>query len=178
MPLVVISTAEFSRLHATRPPMLDVRTPAEFHSLHVEGAENLPLTELDVASLQASLRARGLGEADTLYLLCQSGKRAEMAAQRIAAESSWQVAVVEGGTLACVQAGLPTKRGQRQVMSLERQVRVVAGSLVLTGAVLGFTVAPGWHYLSGFVGGGLLFAGLSDTCMMGMLLARMPWNQA
>ena len=84
---------------------------------------------------------------------------------------------VEGGTLACEQAGLPVERG-RKTMSLERQVRITAGSLVVIGTVLGRFVHPGFYGLSAFVGAGLVFAGVTDTCGMGMLLARMPWNQA
>jgi rhodanese-related sulfurtransferase len=83
---------------------------------------------------------------------------------------------VEGGTLAWEAAGLPVVRGQK-VISLERQVRIVAGFLVLVGALLAMTVHPYFAGLSAFVGAGLMFAGITDTCGMGMLLARMPWNQ-
>ena len=83
---------------------------------------------------------------------------------------------VEGGTKACEQAGLPLVRG-KQVISLERQVRIAAGSLVLTGVILGWFVHPIFFGLSAFVGAGLVFAGVTDTCGMGLLLARMPWNR-
>ena len=83
---------------------------------------------------------------------------------------------VEGGTQACVSAGLPVVRGKKAI-SLERQVRIAAGSLVLIGAVLAWLVHPAFIGLSAFVGAGLVFAGITDTCGMGMLLARMPWNQ-
>ena len=83
---------------------------------------------------------------------------------------------VEGGTLACEAAGLPVVRGKKAI-SLERQVRIAAGFLVLVGAVLALTVHPYFAGLSAFVGAGLMFAGITDTCGMGMLLARMPWNQ-
>jgi hypothetical protein len=83
---------------------------------------------------------------------------------------------VEGGTLACEQAGLPIVRG-RKAISLERQVRIAAGSLVVTGAVLGYLVHPAFIGLAAFIGAGLVFAGITDTCGMGMLLARMPWNR-
>jgi hypothetical protein len=84
---------------------------------------------------------------------------------------------VEGGTQAWDEAGLPVVRGQKAI-SLERQVRIAAGSLVLLGALLGYFAHPYWIALSAFVGAGLVFAGITDTCGMGMLLARMPWNQA
>ncbi len=83
---------------------------------------------------------------------------------------------VEGGTQAWDQAGLPVVRGQ-QAMSLERQVRIAAGSLVVLGSALGAFVSPYWIGLAAFVGAGLVFAGITDTCGMGMLLARMPWNK-
>jgi hypothetical protein len=78
--------------------------------------------------------------------------------------------------MACVQAGLPLVRGKKAI-SLERQVRITAGTLVLLGTVLGWLVHPAFIGLSAFVGGGLVFAGITDTCGMGMILAVMPWNQ-
>ena len=83
---------------------------------------------------------------------------------------------VEGGTLALAEQGLPVVRGKKTI-SLERQVRIAAGSLVFIGSILGGLVNPLWFLLSGFVGAGLVFAGITDTCGMAMLLAKMPWNQ-
>ena len=83
---------------------------------------------------------------------------------------------VEGGTLAWEKAGLPVVRG-REVISLERQVRIAAGLLVVLGVMLGWLVHPGFLALSAFVGAGLVFAGLTDTCGMGLMLAKMPWNR-
>jgi rhodanese-related sulfurtransferase len=87
------------------------------------------------------------------------------------------VVSVEGGTSACETAGMKVARSGRKVMSLERQVRICAGGLVVLGAVLGHFVDPVWHVLSGFIGAGLVFAGVTDTCGMAMMLAKMPWNQ-
>ena len=86
--------------------------------------------------------------------------------------------VVEGGTTAWAAAGLPCESTGGRVISLERQVRIAAGALVLVGVLLGWFVHPYFVWLSAFVGGGLIFAGITDTCAMGMLLAKMPWNQA
>jgi Protein of unknown function (DUF2892) len=83
---------------------------------------------------------------------------------------------VEGGTQACLDLGLPIARGKNSI-SLERQVRIAAGSLVVLGVTLGWFVHPVFFGLAAFVGAGLVFAGVTDTCGMGMLLARMPWNQ-
>ena len=85
--------------------------------------------------------------------------------------------MVEGGTKAWEAAGLPVVRGQG-VISIERQVRIGAGTLVLLGVLLGSWVDPFWFFLSGFVGAGLIFAGITDWCGMGLLLAKMPWNQS
>ncbi|MEM8954508.1 MAG: DUF2892 domain-containing protein, partial [Verrucomicrobiota bacterium] len=85
--------------------------------------------------------------------------------------------LVEGGLAAWEVAGVPVIRGKRKVISLERQVRVAAGFLVLVGVLLGTLVNPAWLILSGFVGVGFVFAGITDTCGMGMLLAKLPWNR-
>ena len=89
----------------------------------------------------------------------------------------WVAVLIEGGILAWEEAGLPAVYGERKVISLERQVRIAAGALVLTGVLLGWLVHPAWLGLAGFVGAGLMFAGITDTCGMAMLLARMPWNR-
>lgn len=98
-----------------------------------------------------------------------------MAAEKLS-DSGLDLYVIEGGTQSWLQAQLPSIQGKK-VMSLERQVRIAAGSLVLLGVILSLTVYPGAIYLSGFVGAGLIFAGVTDTCGMGMLIAKMPWNQ-
>ena len=98
-----------------------------------------------------------------------------MAVQQLAA-AGLEASVVEGGTVACERAGLPVVRGRGGV-SIERQVRIAAGSLVAAGTAAGWLVHPGFLAVPAFVGCGLAFAGLSDTCAMGDLLARMPWNR-
>lgn len=162
-----------SQLHSSQADalLLDVRTPGEFASAHIEGAVLHPLDRLDPATV-TQLAA---GKSGTV-VVCQSGKRATQAAERLKAAGLSAVAVLEGGVNAWGAAGLPLTRG-KGVISLERQVRIAAGTLVLTGALLGLFVHVGWIALSGFVGAGLIFAGITDTCGMGMLLARMPWNQ-
>lgn len=85
--------------------------------------------------------------------------------------------MIDGGTQACVACGLPTEQAQSNVIGIQRQVQISAGSLVLLGVILGTWLHPGWYGLSAFVGAGLTFAGLSNTCAMALLLARMPWNR-
>jgi rhodanese-related sulfurtransferase len=153
--------------------LLDVRTPAEFRQVHVPFAENWPLETFDAAS--AVRASQGALDA-TIYVICQSGSRGANACTKLASAGLDRVVNVEGGTAAWEHAGLPVVRGKNTI-SLERQVRIAAGTLVLIGSALGFLVHPYFIGLAAFVGAGLTFAGITDTCGMGMLLARMPWNQ-
>ncbi len=167
-----ISPVELQQLLATRPdlPLLDVRTPPEFAAAHVPQARNIPLNELQPGTFPFQ-------KEQPVYLLCQSGQRAMKAAEKFAKEGFVQPVVVAGGTLAWIDAKLPVTRGQSTVISLERQVRIAAGLLVLIGVVLGWFVHRGFFGLSAFVGAGLVFAGITDFCGMGLLLARLPWNR-
>lgn len=153
--------------------LIDVRTPVEYREVHVETARNVPLDELDAAAL---MQARNGSANEPLYVICRSGSRGQKACEKFLKAGFSNVVNIEGGTMACVEAGLPVVRG-KQAISLERQVRIAAGSLVLLGAVLGWFVNPAFIGLSAFVGAGLILAGVTDTCGMGMILARMPWNQ-
>ena len=150
-----------------------MRTPVEFRELHATAARNLPLDRLDPAAV---MQARSGSRDKPLYLICRSGSRGRQACEKFLAAGFANVVNVEGGTLAWAECGLPVVRGKKAI-SLERQVRIAAGSLVLLGVLLGWLVHPVFLALSAFVGAGLVFAGITDTCGMGMLLARMPWNQ-
>ncbi len=110
-----------------------------------------------------------------LVLICQAGTRARMTAALLE-PCQRRLTVLEGGTNAWLQAGLPVVASVKTRWSLERQVRLGAGLLVLTGVVLALTVNSSWLYLSGFVGLGLTFAGLTDICPMAIALGKMPWN--
>jgi rhodanese-related sulfurtransferase len=152
--------------------LIDVRTPVEFREVHVSFARNVPLDRLETAKIAAGRS----GALHPLYVICRSGNRGKQACEKLIAAGYTSVVNVEGGTQAWDQAGLPVVRG-KQAISLERQVRIAAGSLVLIGALLGYFAHPYWIALPAFIGAGLVFAGITDTCGMGMLLARMPWNQ-
>jgi rhodanese-related sulfurtransferase len=152
--------------------LVDVRTPAEFAAEHLAGAQSIPLERLDDTVVDALARA-----SSRCVLICASGRRARAAREKLAAAGAGAVSVLEGGMAAWVQAGLPVVRG-KGVISLERQVRIAAGLLVLAGVLLGRMVHPAFYALSGLVGTGLVFAGITDWCGMALLLARMPWNQA
>jgi rhodanese-related sulfurtransferase len=167
-----ISPVELQKILTTQPSssVIDVRTPVEFAEVHVPQAQNIPLDELKPSSLQ-------LRKDQPVYLLCRSGQRATKAAEEFSRESFSQPIIVEGGTLAWIEANLPVTRNSVKIISLERQVRIVAGSLVLIGVLLGWFVHRGFFGLSAFVGAGLVFAGITDFCGMGLLLAKLPWNK-
>lgn len=171
-----ITPEELSLRLATEPSLLliDVRTPVEFDETHVKQAVNCPLDEL---APEALVSGGMLPPGQPVYLVCRSGQRATKAAEKFAKEGYDNAVVVEGGTLAWIEAGLPVEKGSSRVISLERQVRIGAGSLVLTGALLGWSVHPAFFGLSAFVGAGLVFAGITDWCGMGLLLAKAPWNR-
>jgi rhodanese-related sulfurtransferase len=153
--------------------LIDVRTPAEYDEVHVEGARNIPLDRLDPRAIATEHE----GKSGPLYFVCKSGGRSQKACEQMIAAGIRDVVSVEGGTAACEAAGIGVARSGRKVMSLDRQVRICAGGLVVLGAVLGHFVNPAWHAVSAFIGAGLVFAGLTDTCGMAMMLAKMPWNQ-
>ena len=154
--------------------LLDVRTPTEYEEIHVPDTHLVPLDRLDSTKLST---LNGFAKDQPLYISCRSGNRAKQAAEELEKSGYVQCQGVEGGTVAWAEAGLPVIRGTRTAISLERQVRIAAGSIVLTGALLAQFVNPAFIWLSGFIGGGLLFAGVTDWCGMGMLIAKMPWNQ-
>lgn len=174
---MAISTISPKQLHdaaAAGLPvdLIDVRTPVEFQETHVSYARNVPLERFDAKKFVTERN----GSPKTVYVMCRSGGRAQQACEKLLAAGAPNVVNVEGGVLAWDQAGLPVVRGKKAI-SLERQVRIAAGSLVLLGSAIGFFVTPYGIGLSAFIGAGLVFAGITDTCGMGMVLARMPWNQ-
>lgn len=149
---------------------LDVRTPAEFEDAHIDGAVLHPVTELKPSEVQAALQGKSC-----CVVVCGSGGRATKAAQQLAAANIAGLRVLEGGMKAWRAQGLPVVEGKKTI-SIERQVRIGAGSLVVLGSLLALLVNPAWIALSAFVGAGLVFAGVTDTCGMALVLARMPWN--
>jgi rhodanese-related sulfurtransferase len=174
MSVTTISPQQLVELCKTEKiELIDVRTPVEFRELHAAVARNVPLDRLDPAAI---IQARDGSKDEPLYLICRSGSRGRQACEKFLAARFTNVVNVEGGTLACIEAGLPIIRGKKTI-SLERQVRIAAGSLVLLGVLLGWLVYPAFFGLSAFVGAGLIFAGITDSCGMGMILAEMPWNQ-
>ncbi|MEB3162083.1 MAG: rhodanese-like domain-containing protein [Prochlorothrix sp.] len=151
--------------------LADVREPVEYRGEHIAGAVSVPLSSLNPAQLPA------VAPNQILVLSCKTGNRSSEAARKLLAVGYETVIQLEGGLDAWKQAGLPTVVDRKAPISLMRQVQIVAGSLVVTGVVLGHFVNPAFLILSGFVGSGLVFAGVSNTCALAMLLAKLPYNR-
>lgn len=149
--------------------LVDVRSATEFATGHIPGALNIPLDQIES-------RVNDLRSDSPIVLVCQMGKRARMAATLLDS-CKLSLTVLEGGTNAWIQSGLPVVINAKTRWSLERQVRLAAGFLVLLGAALALTVSAQWVFLCAFVGLGLAFAGLTDICPMAELLIRLPWNK-
>ena len=147
---------------------IDVRSASEFAVGHLPGAVNIPVEQIE--SRTADLRA-----GSPLILICQTDTRARMAA-RLLAPSRRDVVVLSGGTDAWIKAGLPIVQNLKTRWSLERQVRLGAGLIVVFSVLLAVTLNLHWLYLTAFIAFGLSFAAVTDLCPMGMLLAQMPWN--
>lgn len=150
--------------------LVDVREPAEYAGEHIPGAQLMPLSGFDPAKLPQNGSKK-------LVLHCQSGRRSYRAATTLLEAGFPDVTQLQGGLAAWKAAGYPTLINKKAPISLMRQVQIVAGSLVFIGTTLGAFVSPGFLILSGFVGCGLVFAGVTDTCMMAQLLAKLPYNQ-
>lgn len=168
----MITAEELKQLAGRRgeAQWVDVRSASEYAAGHVPGAINIPMEQIEA-------RLGDLSPDCPIVLICQSGARAQLTAGRLQPCLS-NVTVLDGGTSAWVSAGFPLVVNAATRWALERQVRLIAGLLVLLGAVLALTVNPHWVYLSGFVGLGLTFAGLTNICAMASLLCTMPWNRS
>ncbi|MEU0830284.1 rhodanese-like domain-containing protein [Streptomyces sp. NPDC005969] len=167
-----IDSAALQRLirEGRGPRLLDVRTPGEFRSVHIPGAYNVPMATL--REHRAELRTH-LDE--DVVLVCRSGTRAAQAEAALAEAGLPNLRVLDGGMIAWETAGGPVNYGSDR-WDMERQVRLVAGSIVLTTGLAGLLV-PGIHLIGTAVGAGLTYAALSNSCAMGMLLAKLPYNR-
>lgn len=154
------------------PFYIDVRTLQEFESMHISGARNIPLPDLHkyVDELKTFSQKR------VIMLVCRTQNRVKIAYEYLTNNGLTNCEILEGGITAWVAQGKPVIKG-KQGMSLEGQVRAIAGGLILLGVGLGFTVHSGFFLLPAIVGGGLLHAGLTDSCLMGMVLSKLPMNR-
>ena len=157
-----------AQLPSGRLSIVDVREPMEFAGGHIAGSRNIPLAQLAEAPLPEG----------PLVVVCQSGARSERGVAVLGRRGlTAGVTDLEGGLIAWQAAQLPLERRKGAPLPLMRQVQIAAGSLVLLGVILSQAIAPGWIWLSGFVGAGLVFAGVSGFCGMARLLAVLPWNR-
>ena len=169
----LVGAVELAELLGARPDvrLLDVRTPGEYESVHIRGAYNVPLDRLGEHG--AEIRA---AVAEPVVLVCQSGQRARVAEEALRGAGMPNLHVLDGGVSGWLAAGLPVMRGANR-LTMERQVRIAAGTLAAAGGVLALAVNPLFALLPAFVGGGLVFAGVTNTCGMALLLARLPYNR-
>jgi len=155
---------------ASPPRVLDVRTPGEFDAVHMPGAYNVPLDLLREHRDEISSHLD-----QDIVLVCRSGQRAAQAEDTLRRAGLTNVHVLDGGLAAWEATGFAVNRGAQR-WDLERQVRLVAG-LIVALSVLASVLVPGAKWVAFAIGGGLAFAALTNTCAMGMLLARLPYNR-
>jgi len=165
-----VSPAELHALRGVQPAplVLDVRSPLEFEGERIEGARLIPLDELD-------RRLDEVPEQADVVVVCRTGIRATIAAEALA-RAGRRPRVLEGGMRAWRRAGLPVREGRKR-LPVDRQVQLIAGSMVLTGVALGALVSPWFLAIPAFFGAGLTFAGATGTCGLALVLMRMPWNR-
>jgi rhodanese-related sulfurtransferase len=150
--------------------LVDVREASEYAGEHISGAKRISLSQFDPLQIP---QERG----KNIVFYCQSQNRSQQAAKQLLAAGWTDIYELQGGLNAWKAANYPTQIDKNAPISIMRQVQIVAGSLVVTGTILGAFVSPWFLILSGFVGSGLVFAGASNTCAMAMLLAKLPYNQ-
>ena len=191
----VISAADLSKIDISKGVIIDVRTKMEHDEKHMTCAHaHIPLDQLNP---RAFMIQHNLPTDTPVYLLCRSGGRATQAAAQFIAAGYPNVSVIDGGIIACEQCGhnvagstvitpAPSASGTisppglltiRRPITLERQVRIAAGLLVVAGLIGTTIIHPAFIGITAFVGAGLIYAGLTDRCGMALMLARAPWNK-
>ena len=156
--------------------LIDVRSSYEFNSGHVVNAQSIPLDSLSRESLLMHLEKAEAGSEKPLYITCKAGFRAEQAAQRLAAEGLENLVLIQGGTDAWEKAGLPVKR-QSQMISLERQVQITIGVLLVMKVIFGFAIHELFFVGAALIGAGLIVAGITRWCGIAEIFAKLPWNR-
>jgi rhodanese-related sulfurtransferase len=151
---------------------IDVRTPQEFEGVHISGARNIPLPDLHAYVEEL----KTLSHERPIMLVCRTQNRVKIAYEYLTNNGLTNCEILDGGITAWVDQGKSVIKGQKRI-SLEGQVRAIAGGLILIGVALGFAVHSGFFFLPAIIGAGLLHAGLTDSCLMGMLLSKLPLNR-
>ncbi|AKG67869.1 Inner membrane protein ygaP [Serratia fonticola] len=173
MNIETITAQQAQKIIMQGAQLLDIRGMDEYAHEHIAQASLLSLPEIEKGG-----KPQAVSEQDVVIFHCQSGRRtAENAALLAGAATPAKVYLLEGGINGWKQQGLAVVKGNNQPLPIMRQVQIAAGSLILAGTILGYVISPLFFLLSGFVGAGLLFAGISGFCGMATLLVKMPWNQ-
>lgn len=171
MSMSKISPADLQRrLQADSAVLIDIREPAEYAREHIQGARLVPLSAIDSHDFDTQ-------HGKAAVFTCRSGNRTAMNATRLLAKGFREAYVLDGGLDGWKRAGLPVHFNADAPLDLQRQVQIAAGGMALAGAVLAWLVSPWFILLSGFVGAGLMMAGVTGFCGMARLLAVMPWNR-
>jgi rhodanese-related sulfurtransferase len=170
-PISFLSAKEAAK-HLNKALFLDVRTSAEYQSAHIKSSVLQPLATLEAAHIKNLLKNKS-----PCIIVCRSGNRAQHAFAKLQAEGNEPLYVLEGGLMAWQALNLPVIEG-KSVMALDRQVRIAAGSLTLLGLALAYFIHPAFALISACIGAGLVYSGVTDSCGMGCILSKMPWNKA
>ncbi len=158
------------RLDKDQVLLVDVREPAEHSSECIDGACLIPLGEISFERLPSTKRP--------IVIHCKSGKRsADACAKLLAANPSLDISSLEGGIIAWSQAGYNVKKSGSYILPIDRQTQIAVGLIAFSGTILGAFINSVFYILPGFIGAGLMFAGLTGWCGMARLLAKMPWNK-
>lgn len=167
----IIDASQLRQIQQDGPEVriIDVRSGGEFESVHIPGSYNVPLEKLSEHALDLA------NVKHPVVLICQSGGRATEAHEKLAAAGKQTLQVLEGGMGSWQAAGGDVTHGETQRWAMDRQVRLVAGSLVLAG-ITASTVVPNAKWLAGAIGTGLTFSAVSNTCAMGTMLGKLPYN--
>ncbi|HWA44953.1 MAG TPA: rhodanese family protein [Hypericibacter adhaerens] len=152
--------------------LIDIREPSEHARERIPGARSIPLSKLDDGSWPARIPP---GKITVFH--CKSGQRTAAQAGRLAAKVDGEARMLAGGIEAWKRSGLPVLFDRSAPIELQRQVQIAAGGLVFLGVLLAATVSPWFMLMSGFVGAGLMFAGITGYCGLARLLSLMPWNR-
>ncbi len=166
----VLTPQAAQELLAQGAVMVDIRGADEYAREHIADAKHMPMEQLSSQGMPNN-------EANAVIFHCNSGNRTVMNSGVLDNCASCEVYILEGGLDGWKKAGLPVVRDAKQPLELQRQVQIGAGLMILLGVILGTTVAPGWYALSGFVGAGLIMAGITGFCGLARMLLVMPWNK-
>ncbi|MEH6629772.1 MAG: rhodanese-like domain-containing protein [Halopseudomonas aestusnigri] len=166
----ISSTDLLERMKSDDLIVVDIRSVREHQDECLEGSKNIPIENFDDYNLSALCE-------NTAVFYCRGGHRTSQAAELLKRQPFKEILILEGGIMAWKAKQLKTIKSTKAPIDLMRQVQIIAGSLVVVGVILGLFVNPNYILISGFVGVGLFFAGVSGFCGMARVLSFMPWNK-